>query len=52
MSRAMMVRQIEAFFIDYNMSGGKVFKPLRRRGPRTAWKLAQAAHRRAADRAG
>jgi inorganic pyrophosphatase len=44
-----LLDQIEAFFVDYNRLGGKVFKPLRRRGRRVAWRLAQSAHRLAVD---
>jgi inorganic pyrophosphatase len=42
--------QIEAFFVDYNRLAGKDFRPLRRRGRRAAWRLAQAARKHAADR--
>jgi inorganic pyrophosphatase len=47
-----LVDDIEHFFVSYNQTRGKEFKPLRRRGPKEALEVVRRAQRRAEEGGG
>jgi inorganic pyrophosphatase len=47
-----LVDDIEHFFVSYNQTRGKEFKPLRRRGPKVAVELVRQGQRRAEEEGG